>query len=158
NGGNGDDIYVYRSGDGADTISESVTSGNDILRLTDLNAADISLRSDGTNLYVKTNATGQEIKVANHFAAANRGIEKIAFADGTSWDLATINANAPIRGTDNAETLNGGSGNDSMEGLGGNDTLNGSSGDDILIGGLGNDTMDGGTGADTYRYALGDGA
>jgi Ca2+-binding RTX toxin-like protein len=158
NGGWGDDVYVYRSGDGADIISESVNSTGDVLRLTDLNAGDVTLRSDGTNLYVKTNATGQEIKVTNHFATANRGIERIEFANGTSWDLATINANAPIRGTDNAETLNGGSGNDIIDGLAGNDTLNGNGGADTLIGGLGNDTMNGGVGADIYRYASGDGS
>jgi Ca2+-binding RTX toxin-like protein len=157
NGGNGNDLYVYRSGDGADNISESVNSSGDVLRFTNLNAADVSLRSDGTSLYVKVNATGHEIKVTNHFATTNRGIEKIEFANGLSWDLATINANAPIRGTDNAETLNGTSGNDSIEGLGGNDTLNGNGGNDTLIGGLGDDTLNGGAGADTYLYALGDG-
>jgi Ca2+-binding RTX toxin-like protein len=157
NGGNGNDTYVYRSGDGADIISESVNSSGDVLRFTNLNATDVTLRSDGASLYVKVNATGHEIKVTNYFAATNRGIEKIEFADGSSWNLATINANAPIRGTDNAETLNGTSGNDTMEGLGGNDTLNGGSGNDTITGGLGDDTLDGGAGGDTYRYALGDG-
>ena len=79
---------------------------------------------------MKVVATGHEIKVTNHFATANRGIERIEFADGTIWNLATINANAPIRGSDSAETLNGSSGDDTIDGLGGNDTLNGNGGND----------------------------
>ena len=119
---------------------------------------DVTLRSDGASLYVKVNATGQEIKVVNHFATTNRGIERIEFADGSSWTLATINANAPIRGTTGNDTLNGSSGSDTIEGLGGNDTLNGNGGADTLVGGLGNDTLNGGTGADVYVYASGDGS
>src|SRR6185312_5829741 len=96
NGGNGNDIYVYRSGDGSDVIAETVNSSGDTLRLTNLNVADVMLRRSGNDLYVKVNATGDEIKVTNHFGTTNRGIEKIEFADGTSWNLATINANAWI--------------------------------------------------------------
>ena len=155
NGSWGDDTYVYRSGDGADIISESVNSTGDALRLTNLNPADVTLRSDGSHLYVKVSATGHEIRVTNHFAIANRGIERIEFADGTIWNAATINANAPIRGSDSAETLNGSSGDDTMDGLGGNDTLNGNGGADTLIGGLGNDTLNGGAGADIYRLRRG---
>ncbi|MBO0881657.1 MAG: hypothetical protein J2P17_15205, partial [Mycobacterium sp.] len=158
NGGNGNDIYVYRSGDGSDTIAETVNSSGDTLRLTNLNAADVLLRHANNDLFIHVNATGEEIKVTNHFGTTNRGIEKIEFANGASWDLATINANAPLRGTDNAETLNGSSSADVMDGMGGNDTLNGGNGDDTLTGGLGNDTLTGEVGSDVYVYRSGDGA
>ncbi|MBA1157513.1 glycoside hydrolase family 113 [Microvirga mediterraneensis] len=64
-----------------------------------------------------------------------------------------------INGTDNADYLIGGIGNDTLNGAGGNDTLaggdgadrlNGGLGDDRLVGGIGNDTMSGGTGNDYY--------
>ncbi|MFM2330254.1 MAG: hypothetical protein RLZZ494_2357, partial [Pseudomonadota bacterium] len=45
-----------------------------------------------------------------------------------------------IRGTDNADTLAGGAGNNTLQGLGGDDWLDGKAGADLLIGGLGNDT------------------
>jgi Ca2+-binding RTX toxin-like protein len=139
NGGNGNDIYVYRSGDGSDTIAETVNSSGDVLRLTNLNAADVTLRRSGNDLYVKVNATGHEIKVTNHFGTTNRGVENIEFADGTSWNLATINANAWYRGTS------------------GNDTIVGSSLSDPLFGDLGNDTLKGEVGSDVFVYRSGDG-
>jgi hypothetical protein len=80
-----------------------------------------------------------------------------------------------VVGNNNANTLNGGAGNDLVQGLGGNDTLNGlggndrleggvgndkllgGDGDDILVGGAGTDTMTGGAGRDMFIYASGDG-
>jgi Ca2+-binding RTX toxin-like protein len=140
NGGNGNDTYVYRSGDGSDVIAETVNSSGDVLRLTNLNAADVTLRRSGSDLFVKVNATGQEIKVTNHFGTTNRGIEKIEFADGSSWDLAAINANAWIRGTTGADTITGSSLNESF------------------FGDLGNDTLQGEVGSDVYVYRSGDGS
>jgi Ca2+-binding RTX toxin-like protein len=82
-------------------------------------------------------------------------MERIEFADGSSWDLATINANTWTQGTSSNNTMNGTSGNDRFDGLGGNDTLNGNNGDDILMGGAGNDTLNGGAGNDVFIFRPG---
>jgi hypothetical protein len=79
--------------------------------------------------------------------------------DGQSNTLTGFNSvnfsadiQASITGNNNANTLNGGAGNDFLSGLGGNDTLNGNAGNDILFGGLGNDTLNGGTGTDVAYF------
>jgi Ca2+-binding RTX toxin-like protein len=57
-----------------------------------------------------------------------------------------------ITGTQYADILRGGAGNDSLKGGAGNDTLNGDAGDDFLKGGAGNDILNGGSGYDTVNY------
>ncbi len=57
---------------------------------------------------------------------------------------------ATIKGTAAADTLTGGSGDDTISGLDGNDVLNGGAGDDYLYGGNGNDVLTGGTGYNDY--------
>lgn len=65
---------------------------------------------------------------------ANWGVEQFQFANGETWNLSTINANAWYRGTS------------------GNDTISGSAWNDTLAGGAGNDTMSGGAGSDTFVF------
>ena len=57
---------------------------------------------------------------------------------------------SPVNNLGNANTIDGGSGNDVLRGFGGNDTLSGKGGNDILIGGGGADTFVAGTGLDTF--------
>jgi Ca2+-binding RTX toxin-like protein len=64
--------------------------------------------------------------------------------------LVNFNSGRVVPGTDAAETLVGGAGNDTINGLGGNDSLVGLGGSDSLNGGTGDDTMAGGAGSDTY--------
>ena len=75
-----------------------------------------------------------------------------------------INANGnrgndTVSGTEAANNLGGGLGDDVLRGLGGNDSLNGDdgadtleggAGDDYLVGGAGNDSIDGGTGSNDF--------
>lgn len=53
-----------------------------------------------------------------------------------------------LRGTQGADVLTGGVGNDVIYGFGGNDTLKGGAGDDVLAGNDGNDILQGGDGDD----------
>ena len=80
-------------------------------------------------------------------------VEFLAFADQTI--AAPTGGPSPayntITGTEAAERLQGGSGNDAIYGLGGDDLLVGDAGDDLLVGGSGNDTMVGGGGSDSYE-------
>ncbi|MCX2888527.1 heme peroxidase [Pseudomonas sp. DCB_BI] len=56
----------------------------------------------------------------------------------------TVPPGVVLVGTNAANTLTGGAGNDVISGLGGNDTLNGLGGSDQLFGGIGNDILNGG--------------
>ena len=71
-----------------------------------------------------------------------------------------------VAGSDHADTLTGGKGDNWLRGLDGDDTLTGGVGDDLLSGGSGGDLfqggegadrMDGGAGVDTLWYAWSDG-
>ncbi len=59
-----------------------------------------------------------------------------------------VSQNDTIFGTESAETINAGLGNDFVYAAGGDDTIFGGSGHDTLLGGDGNDTIDGGDGVD----------
>jgi Ca2+-binding RTX toxin-like protein len=56
-----------------------------------------------------------------------------------------------VFGSNYADTLNGGGGNDELSGADGDDALSGGGGNDILIGEGGSDTLAGGTGDDIYE-------
>ena len=159
-GGGGADTYRYRSGHGNDTIwDDGPGSDQDVLNLTNLNAADVELSRAGTDLWIRDIATGQQIKVWAQFHPNVLGVEQLVFADGTTWDREQIRAaawfrggagNDQIYGSDLSETLVGGKGDDRVEGYSGNDTYRYASGD-------GNDfIVDGGPGADTDTLKLTD--
>jgi Ca2+-binding RTX toxin-like protein len=138
-GGNGNDTYVYAAGDGSDLVRDiGHNFETDVLKLSNLNAADVSLAHlANNNLLVAINATGEVITVENHFAGTSTGLEQIQFADGTTWDRTAIQAHAALVGTSGADTINGTSANETLDGLAGNDTLNG------------------GGGYDTYKFGAG---
>ncbi|MCK1331317.1 hypothetical protein IVB57_23620 [Bradyrhizobium sp. CW9] len=142
-GRDGSDTYVYRSGDGNDEIDDQSASTTDVdtIKFTDLNASDIVLSRLGNTLFATVTATGATIQIDNQYysQSAYYGVERLLFANGDSWDLPTIAANAWFRGTS------------------GNDSLNGASSADTLFGGMGNDYLQGNDGSDTYVYRSGDG-
>ncbi|WP_339762041.1 calcium-binding protein, partial [uncultured Hoeflea sp.] len=153
NSGAGSDTYVYASGDGNDYIDDESgsTTNVDILKLTDLNADDVTLSRSGVHARILVNSTGHIITLDEQFfsSSAHWGIEQIEFADGSVWDRAQIEeASEWINGTAGDDYLNGTAGNETIRGLAGDDHLDGLDGDDILLGGDGNDTLNGGAGND----------
>ncbi|MFN5350089.1 MAG: calcium-binding protein, partial [Polaromonas sp.] len=111
----------------------------------------------------------------NDPANSYNSLQQIKFADGTTWNLAAIQAKLfagtttadTITGTSAADTISGAAGadvlygrdgNDSLNGGADNDTLYGENGADTLDGGTGNDTLNGGAGNDTYLFGRGSGA
>lgn len=68
-----------------------------------------------------------------------------------AWDY-LFSGNDKITGTQYADYLFGGAGNDIVAGGTGNDVLEGNAGDDVLYGSKGADTLAGGTGADTFLF------
>lgn len=136
-GNDGADTYVYTSGQGNDEIDDQSASTTDIdtLKFTDLNASDITLSRVAEHIFVKVNATGETIKIDYQFYTqnGNYGIEKFEFANGTTWNHQTINANAWYRGTSGDDTISGSSWNDTIAGGAGNDILSGNSGNDTFV-------------------------
>jgi Ca2+-binding RTX toxin-like protein len=96
------------------------------------------------------------------------GIEQAALTGGASANTidvslftgsATVTAGAgndTVIGSDNADQIFGGSGDDDLTGGLGNDLINGEADDDQLHGGENDDTLLGGGGADTLRGENGD--
>jgi trimeric autotransporter adhesin len=158
----GDDTYVLGLGTGLDSVHESdATSGNfDTVQVAAgvLPSQVLVRRRNETwdnSLYLKIEGTDDQLGIANWFsdAAANR-IDRVTFADGTIWDVATLQAKLG-EGSAAGEIMGGNEFADTMDGAGGNDTIYGRGGDDALLGGEGNDTVYGGTGGDTLDGGTG---
>ncbi len=142
-GGNGNDVYRYSHGDGSDRIYEGSDESSDTLKLLDLNASDILAARNGDELRIYILGTSDVITVGGQwYEQGYQGLEKIEFADGTSWDRDTILAISA------APAYNGP----------GDDTLAGTDGNDVIQCGPGNDLLLGGAGEDVYVYKLGDGS
>ncbi len=147
---------------------EETTDGSlDRIVFNDINSDNVMLRrSDmGADLVITNLLTGATITVKDHFHFSGyKTIEEIEFADGTVWDLATINQQIlegsahddTINGTQQADTINGHAGDDLLYGQGGDDTLYGGSGNDVLFGGYGDDELYGGDGSDHLYGEHGD--
>ncbi|SDM59204.1 calcium-binding protein [Polaromonas sp. JS666] len=143
NGGAGNDVYLYKLGDGSDTINEyDPLDGNvDTVRFdSSVTVSDVQVTRDGSNLYLGINGTADRITLASWFSNAGRRIEQVEFADGTIWDTSALAATAVFSGT------------------AGDDVVMGSALGDVIDGGTGNDTLYGGTGNDVYLYKRGDGS
>ena len=163
-GGAGADTYVFRSGDGADTIrgDENDVAGT-VNRLTfkdatGIDAFTISRDVDNNNVVIEVKEDAVTILAAAyangrysiHYGSENILLGKLAL--GTTGD------DPSLTGTDEADLMLGLTGIDILQGLGGNDLLQGGAGADTLEGGIGADTLEGGAGADTYVFRSGDGA
>ena len=187
-GGEGDDTYIFNKGDGSDTVVD--TSGIDTIQFGEgISPDDIVAKvvqdSNYVNLELSIKGTDDKITVRQHFGynynsyeeTPSYQVEKITFADGTTWDTKTIHDKAHnMSGTEDNDTLYvndksattfrglggndsivGGIANDLLYGDDGNDRLYAEAGNDTLVGGTGNDYLEGGEGDDTYIFNKGDG-
>lgn len=134
-GGAGDDTYLFHRGDGADVIRDA-GSGFDTIEISGYAADEITFTrrgQDGADLIIRL-ADGDEITVVNGLTtrSADR-IERVVLSDSSAeFLIADIETNLvlgassdlddQIVGTDLADTLNAGKGNDLVVGLGGTDT------------------------------------
>jgi trimeric autotransporter adhesin len=148
-GGAGADVYQFTSASGLDVLddSASASSGDDTLHLSaGLTPAMVAFLRSGNDLMVRDSTGANRMLVVSHYAGA--GIERVAFADGTSWSRADIDAHLTNELTDAADTFTGTSGADIILAKAGNDSVSGVGGNDTIDGGLGNDTLRGGDGED----------
>ncbi|MGD7110039.1 calcium-binding protein, partial [Ralstonia pseudosolanacearum] len=164
-GNEGSDTYVFNTGWGQDTIYnyDATSERSDVIEFgSGIAATDVIATRSGDDLILSLRNGSDKITVQSYFYSDASGpyrIDQVRFADGTSWDVATVKAlvQAPTSGTDNLygyasdDVLNGLDGNDTLRGYGGNDTLRGEAGADNLFGGDGNDVLDGGADND-YLY------
>ena len=142
--GSGADTIRFAKGDGHDTIDNpgSGYTRNDTLALTDALPSNVQVTRDGDALVVSIPETGDSVRVKWQFwqNSTQYGINRITFADGTSWTRDQIVAQAVVRGT---------SGNDAVTAPSDGATIQLGQGDDTL--------SVSGNGADTIRFAKGDG-
>jgi Ca2+-binding RTX toxin-like protein len=151
-GGAGNDTYVFRRGDGIDTIvdfSAGAGSTNSIRFDASVAVADVTAATARNDLVLSIDGTGDRLILKDWFASGGHSINRVEFADGTVWDETDLLAAIPAEATDGDDFLRGGAGNDTLEGLAGNDILQGGAGDDVLSGGAGDDV---------YLYSRGDGS
>ena len=173
-GGAGDDTYVFKAGDGLDTIYESASEGTDTIRLEGVTSGDVYMWHTvlyGSSQLVIQYGASDKMTVANGGyggAGATVGhVEQIVFDDTTVWDLTgglhmrLPNVSTTAYGTAYGDTIEGGSGNDYIDGGAGNDVLTGGAGNDNIVGGdggdflsggFGSDYLNGGAGADTFHF------
>ena len=188
-GGAGDDLlkgaignntYIFKTGDGQDTINEyyythnsNYDGGNDTVRFEGLSIDDVNFRAENSNIIAEIKNTSDKLTIMTQ-SNSNYVIENYVFSD------ATLTYNEVLQrlitnGTDSAEelygsdysekiygfggndTITGYQGNDSLYGGEGNDSLAGKEGNDYLAGGAGNDSLAGDSGNDTYVFAVGGG-
>jgi Ca2+-binding RTX toxin-like protein len=146
-GGSGNDTFVYKTGDGQDTITDFASG--DIVNVTGYSAVQ-SISQVGTGVVVVF-ATGDQITFQNASVATVQA--------GLHFDGSTPPPPPPPGGaTDGDDTLSGGTAADTIHGLGGNDTISGNGGNDMLYGDAGNDSLNGGAGNDTLDGGTGNDA
>jgi Ca2+-binding RTX toxin-like protein len=179
NGGGGADKFLFdpsNKGEGKDTIDDFMLGSDKI----SLNAADI-LRSDSdittktgdaslldatdfdadSSWAVKASGDGDVVVVHPNGEIELNGIKYGASTDSFAELLPALELTGVVGGTENADHLSGGAGDQALFGLGGDDRLEGGKGNDVLSGGAGADVFvfnpnRPGEGADLiYDFALG---
>ena len=145
-GGAGADTFVFEPGHGSDTISD-FTVGTDKIDL----SAFVGITS-GADLVCWQSGDDTVISLSHHEGG------RITLQNVSIWDLSAsdfVFYQDEYTGTDSAETIEGGGGDDTIAGLGGDDTLTGGAGEDTFAfgSGHGDDTISDFT-VDTDRIDL----
>ncbi|MBC1305245.1 Calx-beta domain-containing protein, partial [Trichormus variabilis] len=148
-------------------------AGNDVFNLEQLQDNDVVIdfvrgqdKIDVRNLNINDWATlqllisndGQDNALITTFSSGSQSRIKLLninpnLLQASDFIFNTVNLNQTIEGTNFADQLFGGLGNDTLRGFNGNDVLFGEQGDDRFEGGAGNDTFYGGAGNDIAVYS-----
>jgi len=147
-GGAGADTYLFGRGDGQDRIVLfSEFPSQDTLRFgSSITLFDVGVSGTSGDVLLTIEGSSDSVRLGGDLA-------QIRFADGRSWDAATVGRKL----TSSDDFLIGTSGADYLDGGLGNDLLNGGGGNDVLYGDAGDDALNGGAGADVYLFGRGDG-
>lgn len=97
-GGAGSDTYRYGPGYGHDVIDNSGGGrrDTDTLQLLGLNPADVRFVRSGDDLKMLVLASGESLTVQGFYLNADHEIDRVTFANGTSWNTATLKAAASV--------------------------------------------------------------
>jgi Ca2+-binding RTX toxin-like protein len=102
-GGLGNDTYIFGRGAGQDLISDqdSVGVDTDAIRMgPDIAPSDVTVKRDGAFINLAINGSGDQVSVRWQDAVdAGYGIERVEFADGTTWTAARLEEFAGGEGT-----------------------------------------------------------
>jgi Ca2+-binding RTX toxin-like protein len=101
-GGPGEDTYIFARGYGHDEIADSDAAPGNSIRLGDgILPGDVQVRREGNDLKLTITDTGDTLRVKEWVKneVAGYGSSEIRFADGTTWDSATI-INMCLTGTE----------------------------------------------------------
>ena len=120
-GGQGNDTYVFSPGSGQDAIVERQGSQDTIRFTAGVAPTDVVVTRNHNDLVFSLNGGTDRLTMSLYFLAPPLQVELVQFADGTTWDQASIeNLTRPvITGTEGPDSLIGTSGHDRMLGLGG---------------------------------------
>ena len=166
NAAEGDDLFIFRPGDGQDAINLYKPEGQpdvDTLRFGHgIAPSDLYMYRYAGSLVIRIGEGTDRVWVQDNYRGPS-GLDRIEFADGTSWAGADIERRVLrvtpyddiVEGTSQADTFDGGLGDDQLYGQDGDDVLSGGAGNDALYGEAGNDMLDGGEGADTMEGGSG---
>ena len=143
-GAGGDDLLIYRRGDGGDRFEDGGGSFGDVARVEGWTEADLlSFRRsppNGLDLILEF-PDGGRLTLAGTLGPDAGGVEVLEFAGGAAWTMAEIRARLIAEAATE-----------------GDDRIEGFATDGVLAGGRGADSLYGGAGGDEYVYARGDGA
>ena len=144
-GGAGTDTYHFNSGDGLDTISDTIEVGepNTVVFGTGISSDAVTFRLESSGVVLRIGTPGDGLS----FGFVNSGdmygphaVDQFQFADGTTLTYGQlVDRGIEIPGTEFG------------------DFLLGTNARDVFTGGFGNDTLAGGAGNDQYVFHLGDG-
>jgi Ca2+-binding RTX toxin-like protein len=169
-GGKGNDVYISGGAKGSDLIEDA--GGVDTVQIEAASSSvKLLMHLDGT---LVISLGDRALMIKNYFATSENGghIEKLAFSDGTIWNvdnvLEILSSPKPdpvaepepvpnqegeiIVGRKGNDILLGTLDDDTLMGGLGHDTLNGRAGNDILVGGQGKDKLTGGMGEDFFLF------
>jgi len=175
---NGDDTYVFRRGDGNDTIIDLDPAQNsDTLRLVGIDPAEVGVVIDNARWDWTSQSSvadivldlglGESVALSQALSSNGPGlgkIERIEFDDGTVWTeadlrgmlLAGTDGDDIIRGWGDADVIDGGAGMDSLYGNAGDDAILGGDGNDWIQDSSGDNALSGGAGSDRVYAGAGD--
>ncbi|QHD82652.1 M10 family metallopeptidase C-terminal domain-containing protein [Trichormus variabilis] len=148
-GGAGNDVFNFEQLQDNDVVTDFVR-GQDKIDVRNLNI------NDWATLQLLISNDGQDNALITTFSSGSQSRIKLLninpnLLQASDFIFNTVNLNQTIEGTNFADQLFGGLGNDTLRGFNGNDVLFGEQGDDRFEGGRGDDTFYGGAGNDVFN-------